>query len=217
MSDISQENAVGTRERLLEAAGEVFAEHGFRAATIRDICSRAGANVAAVNYHFRDKEGLYSAVLQYAYDRALQKHPPSLGVTPDTPPEERLKVFIRSFMMRIFDEGKPAWHGRLMIKEISEPTGALDLLIEQSVRAQFELLISILQALAGDRLPQARLRMCATSIVAQCIHAYYARHVIQKLNPQLIYGPDNIDILVNHIFGFSLAAIRGLAGRENAP
>jgi AcrR family transcriptional regulator len=44
-----------TRDKILDAAGEVFAEHGFEGATIRAITERAGANVAAVNYHFRDK------------------------------------------------------------------------------------------------------------------------------------------------------------------
>ena len=57
----------GTRERLLEAAGEVFAEQGYRKATIREIVRRAGANLNAVNYHFRDKAGLYQAVFEYAH------------------------------------------------------------------------------------------------------------------------------------------------------
>ena len=60
-----------TRQRLLEAAGEIFAEQGFRQTTVRDICARAGANVAAVNYHFGDKEKLYSEVLRFAHGCAV--------------------------------------------------------------------------------------------------------------------------------------------------
>ena len=47
-----------TRRALLDAAADVFAESGFRCATTREICRRAGANVAAINYHFGGKEGL---------------------------------------------------------------------------------------------------------------------------------------------------------------
>src|SRR5271169_1596249 len=85
-----------TRRQLLEAAGEVFAESGFRDATVREICRRAGANIAAVNYHFGDKETLYAEVLRYSQGRALEKYPPLLGVAADAPPEKKLRAFVQS-------------------------------------------------------------------------------------------------------------------------
>src|SRR2546426_9063981 len=111
-----------TRQRLLEAAGEVFAAQGFRTATVREICRRARANLAAVNYHFGDKERLYGAVLQYTLRYALQKYPPTLGLSVVATAEERLQAFIRSFLLRLLDDGLPAWHGKLMAHEIAEPT-----------------------------------------------------------------------------------------------
>src|SRR3954469_17924131 len=102
-------NQAATRQSLLEAAGEVFAEVGFRAATVREICQRAGANIAAVNYHFGDKEKLYLEVLRHAQRYAAEKYPTNMGVTAAATPEEKLQAFIRSFLLRIFDEGSLAW------------------------------------------------------------------------------------------------------------
>ncbi len=67
--ELSEEN---TRDKILNAAGEVFAEYGFEGATIRSITERAEVNVAAVNYHFRDKAELYtgSPCLETALDGA---------------------------------------------------------------------------------------------------------------------------------------------------
>src|SRR5216683_3872831 len=87
-----------TRERLLEAAGAVFSESGFRNATVRDIVTRAGANIAAVNYHFGDKEGLYSAVLEHSAQAALHQYPPHGGLAPDAAAGEQLRAFIRAFL-----------------------------------------------------------------------------------------------------------------------
>ena len=52
-----------TRQRLLDAAREVFSEFGYNGASVRQIVSRAGANVASVNYHFGGKDALYKEVL----------------------------------------------------------------------------------------------------------------------------------------------------------
>jgi len=53
-----EEKDLETRGRVLNAAARLFAEHGFATVTVRDICNKAGANVAAVNYHFGGKDGL---------------------------------------------------------------------------------------------------------------------------------------------------------------
>ena len=57
-----------TRQRLLTVAERLFADRGFKKVTVREICRAARANVAAVNYHFGDKLGLYREVLQAAID-----------------------------------------------------------------------------------------------------------------------------------------------------
>src|SRR5688572_22180100 len=139
-----------TRQRVLEAAGEVFAEQGFRAATVREICARAGANVAAVNYHFGDKARLYTEVLLYAHACATAKYPSGLGVADDAPAAERLHAFVLSFLKRVFDEGRPAWHARIMTREMAEPTGAMDKLVDEQIRPHFAYVRRVMVDLLGE-------------------------------------------------------------------
>ena len=82
-------------------------------------------NVAAVNYDFGYKENLYAQVLGVEDMCAIVKHPLGLGVAPDAPPAERLHAFVKSMLHRLMDEGRPAWQGKLMSREMVEPTAAL--------------------------------------------------------------------------------------------
>jgi TetR/AcrR family transcriptional regulator, regulator of cefoperazone and chloramphenicol sensitivity len=203
-----------TRQRLLEAAGEVFAERGYRAATVRDICQRARANIAAVNYHFGDKEHLYTSVLQYAFSCGLQKYPPLLDLDSYSPAEQRLRAFVRSFMLRCLGEGSPAWLGKLMEREMAEPTQALDILIHEAFRPLFELLMSIVRELLGPQAEPAQVQLCADSIIAQCLYYQHARPVLVRVAPELRFDSADIERWSNHIADFSLAALRQLARCE---
>jgi TetR/AcrR family transcriptional regulator, regulator of cefoperazone and chloramphenicol sensitivity len=203
-----------TRHQLLEAAGAVFAEVGFRNATIREICRRADANVAAVNYHFGDKETLYTEVLRYSQTKAFAKYPPLLGVAADAPPEEKLGAFVRSFLLRIFDEGSIAWFGKMMSREMVEPTQALDSLVAERLRPMANLLRSLVAEILGRSPQDEAVRLCCFSVVSQCVFYHHCRTMISRLFPEQKLDVSAVEQLAGHIARFSLAAMKHLPDPE---
>ena len=208
-----------TRTRLIEAAGEVFAEKGFQAATVREICSRAGANLAAVNYYFGDKKRLYVEVVGYAH-RGLSAHfvPPS---PPDAPPAERLRQFIDQSLVSLEqDEEGPAWGRRLMMREMSEPTEACATLVDQYVRPKAEALRQILAELLPPGTSEVEGHLIAYSIVGQCLFHRLHRPVIAILLGEDTDRTLDVSRVADHITRFTLAAL-GLGppvvGRASTP
>jgi AcrR family transcriptional regulator len=202
---------VDTERRLLEAAGEIFAECGYQAATTRQICEKAGANIAAINYHFRDKEGLYMAVLRSVPKAYADKYPPDHGLTPGATAEEKLHAYLRSLLHRVFDEGRPGWHTKLISREMIEPTPALDTLVEEAARPVHQELTSIVRELLGSEATGEAVRLCTLSIISQCVYYHHARQVIRRLYPEQKYDLDDIDRLADHVTKFSLAALKELS------
>ncbi len=214
MQDNSKRNE-DTKSRLIEAAGEMFAQQGYRATTVRDICNRAGTHVGSVNYHFRDKRGLYAAIIEYAHQSAVSKYPPNWGLTEGATPEEKLRAFILSFLSRIMDKGLPAWHGKLMAQEIINPSNALDQIVENSGRPLYAYLAGIVRELMHVEKPFGReegpeIFLVAMSIVGQCLHHHIGKPFIAALRPQS-FDPTNLEQITDHITRFSLGGIREIA------
>ena len=197
----------GTRARLLEAAGEVFAGRGFQAATVKEICQRAKANIAAVNYHFRDKHSLYLEVLRYTSQRAREKYA-TQNPDPALAPEERLREYVQKFMLRILDTGRPAWHGKLLAREMVEPTAALDELVKEAVVPNMKALEGIVRELLAAKSSAEDIRLTAHSIIGQCLYYSHARPVLERLTPRPDYSEKGIQHIATHIADFSLAALR---------
>jgi len=210
MQDAFERNGLlnDTRTRILQAAAEVFADSGFERATIRAICSRASVNVAAINYHFRDKENLYMEVLKYSKALAFEKYPHGLGTTKNDPPEIRLRAFIHAFISRIFDEDVSTLFSRLMSREYIEPTGAFDMIVEEAMRPTVVFLSKIIRELLGRRAPTMRIHMCCASVISQCHFFFYARHALARLFPQQKLGRTEIEKIADHITVFSLSALQ---------
>ena len=203
-----------TRRQLLEAGGHVFAEVGFRNATVREICNRAGANIAAVNYHFGDKKTLYIAVLKESYRLAVEKYPPHLGLADQATPEQRLHAFVLSFLLRIFTEGRHSRYGRLMAREMIEPTGALDSLMKDEIHPRADTLNDIVQGFLGAEAIPGAVRLCAMSVVSQVLFYHHCRPVVMKLYPDMTFGEPSLRQLADHITRFSLD---GLRAHSSAP
>lgn len=211
-----QSDLIETRQRLLDAAGEVFAEHGFQGASVREICQRADANIAAVNYHFGDKQALYGEVLRYAHHcaavdvnemRAMFENP--------APPEEKLRLFVHNFLMRMLDAGRPAWHGKLIAQEMVTPTAALDELVRDEIQPKFFVLRTIVAGVANLPLEHEAVRWYAASVIAQCLFWHNNRAVIERLYPDLKHDYQSIEFLAEHVTRFSLSGLRGAMGDLN--
>lgn len=203
-----------TRERLLEAAGEVFAERGFRQATVREMCRRAGANVAAVNYHFGGKERLYADTLKYGAHVALEKFPPDGGLRRGAPPEEALYVFVLSFLKRFLAMGARDWPGKLCAREMVEPTAALDDLVREVVEPLSQRLHRIVRTLLGPKVPEARVRLAQLSVVGQCLLYHHNRPVLERLFGHRVMTGRQIKQLARHITDFSLGAFQQMRKKE---
>jgi TetR/AcrR family transcriptional regulator, regulator of cefoperazone and chloramphenicol sensitivity len=202
-------NEENTRDKILNAAGEVFAEYGFEGATIRAITERAEVNVAAVNYHFRDKAELYNRVVldacsaQAAWRDAM--------ANPTDSPEERLRTLIARFLEYVLGPDRPAWKRRLMAREMANPTTALDELVEKNIRPfRDEFLRPTLRELTGDRFSRRQLSLIGTSVMGQCLYFHQSRPIIERLNPDFKIGKAQIEEIADHITRFSLAAIAEL-------
>jgi len=201
-------NNTPTEKRLLEAAGEIFAEYGYRAATVRQICEKAAANIASVNYYFGDKEGLYKAVLRSVPDEHAKKYPPYLGLDEGASAEKKLRAYVQSLLHRVFDEGRPGWHAKIIARELIEPTRALDMLLEEVARPVHQELGAIISQLLGPKVCDEAVRLCALSVLSQCVYYHHARSVIRRLYPEQKYGAEDIARLADHITDFSLGALR---------
>jgi AcrR family transcriptional regulator len=197
-----------TKVRLLEAAGEEFAEKGYEVARVRAICERAGANLAAVNYHFGDKEQLYIEVLREAHRCGME---PAEGMVPDAvlslPPAAQLRIFIHHFLGRVLMVCHPeAWQNRLMIREMLSPTPFSEVLVRETIRPRFERMKSLMRLICPEA-NERRLNVLVFSMIGQCLHYKMARRITERLIGVEAYRELDLEYLTDHITSFCLAAL----------
>ena len=195
-----------TKIRLVNSAGEAFAERGYDSVGVREICQDAEANVAAINYHFGDKRGLYVACLRHAQScRVDELTPPQWPA--DLSPADKLRAFVRAMLESKLASSRPRWHLELMLREMARPTDACREIVEDYIRPMADTLAGILQELVPgwSRNPQSWL--IGFSIVSQVLFFYVHQPVVRILMGQEGFDSLNLEMLTDHITRYSLAAI----------
>lgn len=202
---ISDHNAqIEPRQRLLVAAEEVFARRGFDGATVREICDRAGMNVAAINYHFGDKERLYTETVRNAHQCGMAQM--RLAEWPaEAPPAAKLRDFIQVMARTMHEPVRPTAL-QLMMRELSNPSPAAQAVVRESIQPMAHALRAIVAELF-PRLPAAQHLMIGFSVVGQCLYYRQNRHV-----SELLFGAEHVaaldaDAVADHITRFTLAAL----------
>ncbi len=204
-----------TRTRILEAAASIFAEHGFAATTIRMICGLARVNLAAVNYHFGNKEGLYSETIRYLRRQAYDRYPTTYDLSPGASPEEKLLAFIRSFLLRTAFDERNLRFGTLVMREMVEPTSALDMMVDEGIRSLFGQLVDIVRSLMGETADEETVLACSRSVMSQCLFYLFSRSVITRMSSEHQFDQTDIDTISGQILSFSLHALDGLRAELN--
>ncbi len=215
-----------TKERLLAAGMHEFAERGFADASIRAICTRAGANAAAVNYHFGDKLRFYAEVLVACHRRASEKRPmPRLADDP-AHPEDVLRAWIHWFLERLLVVSRAGPLGNLMAREMFQPTPAFDEVIRRSLMPMYGALTEIVGAVVG-RTDPVRVQLSVHSVLGQCLLYKHAEAAMERIHHLAqhgdVPGPDpadrmqDLEGLSRHIAEFSLAGLRHVGGNGDTP
>ena len=206
-------DAINTRQSLLEAAGEVFAKKGFWSATHEEICSKANANTAAINYHFNSKENLYIEAWKHSFEKSMGKYPPEGGALPDDPAEKRLLGRVSSFLKRIAD---PETHEiDIILKEMANPTGLLTEVIAAKI-GQFDGdFISIIKEIMGKGAKAEQTGFCYMGLISMCfgpmLHLRSVNEDAHMPRPEFLPLDLGVERLADYIVRFSLAGIRSFS------
>ena len=205
-----REDGKETRSRILNCACEIFAEKGYQNTKVADICQRAGANVAAVNYYFGDKATLYAEAWQQAFQKCSELAFPDTAISP----EEQLRFYIHTLMQNFIGQDDWGRFTRLYMMELANPTGLIQSIWHELIEPRRQIMLGIIRKIIGPKAADEAVLFCEMSIINQC----RALMTISPDDLEYLLGqplsPDLIRRLADHVILFSLAGIRAV-GRHD--
>ena len=194
-----------TKQKLIKAAIKVFAEKGFRNATVRQICKKAGtANINAVNYYFGSKEQLYKQILALIFAEYDQQAPEDF---PDQSPEKQLQIYIATFCKILYGEGAlDADTTAILVEEFTRPSPFLEEMVDTFNRPRVKRVLKIIKSLLGEKATDDMARDCLVSVSGQLLYYSFARPVFSRLFPYY-FTENSYEQWAAHVFKFTMGGI----------
>ncbi|MGK5074774.1 CerR family C-terminal domain-containing protein [Janthinobacterium sp. ZB1P44] len=212
----SEKESEPARARILQAAVELFADDGYKLASVRRICEAAHVNVAMVNYYFHGKEELYLAAFDHARELARAAAAPEAGPAAPVAPVEQLRLAIQAMVFDMLRPGPASLFSRLVARELIEPTAAIHMLAERDVRAHHALFTGLIRGVVGQAMPADVVQKCVFSVIGQAVFYARSRIVHELVAPEITYDEAGTASIAQHVAAFSLAALDGLRRQHAA-
>lgn len=204
------ENDLTTRQRLIKAASRIFAEKGYRNTTVAEICEAADANIAAVNYHFGDKESLYDACWRHVFELAASTYPIDGGLSDNPSFEDILIRYASAILHRIFCEDDAGLFSKLLHQEMSNPTLALEKIASDALFPQSQYMGKAIRSELGPYVDEEHVRLCMHSIVGQCAFYNFSRGLRERVLGMKGMTEEEIESIARHIARFSMGGLNAV-------
>ncbi len=205
--------APGTRERLLEAAIDIFGRHGFDSATTRMIAKEGKVNIAAIPYYFGGKGGLYQAVINYIVDQIKKEAGELLeqigrttftGDTGRHQARELMQAVLERFINFIAGSEQGPRFARIILREQMFPSPAYDTIFEGFLKPVLNALSTLIMAASGESDPrQATFR--AMTLMGQVLIFRVARETIVRGLDLEGYSPEELEEIRRVVVANALA------------
>lgn len=200
-----------TRARLLEAAGQLFAEQGVDRVTGQQICRRAGVHSAGIVYHFGGMAGLYQAVLDEAQRRMLSTEALAAAAAVERDPRRKLRAFIGTIVQRLASPVAQSWAARLFSREFVAPSAIYGPMHDRVLAERAAILRRIVADLTGLSPQDPAVARAAISIMAPCaVLLVFNRRKMARLLPGLSLRADAAPLITRHLTAFALGGLRHL-------
>jgi AcrR family transcriptional regulator len=209
---LARQDGIETKRQLLEAAGEVFAEHGYAKATSKEICARAGANIAAVNYHFGGKDELYGAVLQEAHARLISLDSMQAAAQSRIDPRTKLRMFLSRIVAEVTRGDTAGWELRVLSREVLSRSPMMGMLIQNQIAPKAKLLRGMLAEIMELSPDHPAVSRCLINIMGPFLMLLITDRALQKqIAPKLDLDAQG---LADHMVTYALAGIEAVAKRN---